>query len=201
MTAPDPKVTKCTHTHRDTNPHCFVLSFCVFGKKLGRKNKKKVDSGETKKQLFLGGIYKLSSALFRSWSRPWPWYKGERMEPRGIGNTREEKEKEIREKKKKETKAGLDSLLCGVLSLCSPDGNRHPLHQERRGGGRDKKAEAHWLPTKTLHQTLATRSRQRSAADPRQCESTSRVLCASRQEKNRPRSISKVFLPSGSSLS
>lgn len=133
MTAPDPKVTKCTHTHTGTPIRIalFFLSFffvcvCVWkGVGEGKNKNKKRWIVARQRNNFWGYIQelKLSSALFRSWSRPWPWYSGEDEAWR---------HRRTHEKRKWGDEGGSsskESLLCGAL--CSPDGNRHPLHQER----------------------------------------------------------------------
>jgi hypothetical protein len=131
VTAPDPKVTKCTHTHTGTPIRIalFFLSFffvcvCVW-KGVGEgKNKKKVDSGKTKKQLL--GVYTRAKAELSSLSVLVPALAMVQRRGRSLEastNTREKKMGRRRQQQQQE------SLLCGAL--CSPDGNRHPLHQER----------------------------------------------------------------------
>lgn len=136
---------------------------CVFGKR--EKKKEKVDSsGETKKQLLGYKQAKLSSlsvlvpALAMVQGRGW--------KPSGIEKHTRKEKKEMG-KKNKETRTEFVTVrrqqLSGWKQTPSPSRKTEGGLRERE---RDKKTEAHWLPTKTLHQTLATHGHASAAVDP-----------------------------------
>lgn len=135
------------------------------------------------------GINKLSSALFRSWSRPWPWYKGEDGSLQALKNIREKKRKKWG-KKNKETRTEFVTVrrqqLSGWKQTPSPS-------RKSEGGLRERQKDRGALAVdqNITPDTCDTRSRQRSSRS-RQCES--RVLSEEEEGKNRPRSISKVSL-------
>jgi hypothetical protein len=136
----------------------------VFGKREKKEKKRWIVVARQRNNFW--GINKLSSALFRSWSRPWPWYKGEDGSLQALKNIREKKRKKWG-KKNKETRTEFVTVRRQQLS----GWKQTPSTSRKTEGGlrereRDKKTEAHWLPTKTLHQTLATHGHASAAVDP-----------------------------------
>lgn len=115
-----------------------------------------MDSGKTKKQLL--GVYTRAKAELSSLSVLVPALAMVQRRGRSLEastNTREKKMGRRRRQQQQGVVTVRSSLLSGWKQTPSPSRKRE-REIEREGGERDKKAEAHWLPTKTLHQTLAT---------------------------------------------